>query len=229
VNSIRKEDAEVKVALAFPDAYKIGMAHLGIQIIYGQINERPDALCERVFSPWPDLEDRMRKDGLPLFSIDSHRPVKEFDILGISLQSELQYTNVLNLLELAGLPLLAKDRGPEFPLVLGGGVNASYPEPLAEFFDVMILGDGEEAVPLLIDLYKDFRKDRSRLLKEIAARVPGAYVPSHYAWTHAPDGRIASWTGDVVKKAVVADLSQAYFPMRPLVPLAEVVHDRINL
>jgi radical SAM family uncharacterized protein len=229
VNSIRKEDAEVKVALAFPDAYKIGMAHLGIQIFYGQINERPDALCERVFCPWPDLEDRMRKDGLPLFTLDTHRPVREFDILGISLQSELQYSNVLNLLELAGLPLLAKDRGPEFPLVLGGGVNASYPEPLADFFDVMILGDGEDAMPLLIDLYKDFRKDRDGLLKAIAEKVPGAYVPSHYTWTHGPDGRISAWTGAVVKKAVVADLSQAYFPRKPLVPLAEVVHDRINL
>jgi len=171
----------------------------------------------------------MRKDGLPLFSIDSHRPVKEFDILGISLQSELQYTNVLNLLELSGLPVYAKDRGPEFPLVLGGGVNASYPEPLADFFDVMILGDGEEAFPMIIDLTKDFRRDRDGLLKAIAEKVPGAYVPGHYTWTHHPDGTIASWTGNVVKKAVVADLSTAYFPMKPLVPLAEVVHDRINL
>jgi radical SAM family uncharacterized protein len=229
VNSVHKEDAEVKVALAFPDAYKIGMAHLGIQIFYGQINERPDALCERVFSPWPDLEERMRRDSIPLFSVDSHRPVREFDILGISLQSELQYSNVLNLLELAGIPYFAKDRGPEFPLVLGGGVNASYPEPLADFFDVMILGDGEEAFPMLIDLYKDFRKDRGALLKAIAEKVPGAYVPSLYTWTHGPDGTISSWTGEVVKKAVVPDLSLAYFPLRPIVPLAEVVHDRINL
>src|SRR5579863_806092 len=168
VNSIRKDDAEVKVALAFPDAYKIGMAHLGLQIFYGQINARPDALCERVFSPWPDLEDRMRREGLPLFSVDTHRPVREFDILGISLQSELQYTNVLNLLELAGLPVYAKDRGPEFPLVLGGGVNASYPEPLAEFFDVLILGDGEDAFPIVIDLVKEFRRDREGLLAAIA-------------------------------------------------------------
>ena len=228
-NTVRKDDAEVKVALAFPDAYKIGMAHLGIQIFYGQINERPDALCERVFSPWPDLEDRMRKDGIPLFSIDSHRPVREFDILGISLQSELQYTNVLNLFELAGIPYFSKDRDESFPLVLGGGVNASYPEPLADFFDVMILGDGEDAFPMVIDLVKDYKKDRGALLKAIAEKVPGAYVPQHYTWTHDAEGRIASWTGNVVKKAVVADLSTAYFPRRPLVPLAEVVHDRINL
>jgi radical SAM family uncharacterized protein len=228
-NSIRKEDAEVKVAIAFHDCYKIGMAHLGIQIFYGMLNARPDALCERVFLPWPDLEGRMRAERIPLFSVDSHRPVHEFDILGISLQSELGYTNVLNLLELAGLPVYAKDRGPEFPLVVGGGVNASYPEPLADFFDVLILGDGEDAVPILVDLYKDFRKDRGALLKAIAEKVPGAYVPSHYTWTHNPDGTIASFTGPVVKKAVVAVLEEAYFPLRPIVPFGEVVHDRINL
>jgi radical SAM family uncharacterized protein len=228
-NSVRKEDAEVKFALAFPDAYKIGMAHLGIQIFYGMINARPDALCERVFMPWADLEDKMRAEGIPLFSTDSHRPVREFDLLGISLQSELQYTNVLNLLELAGLPLLARDRGPEYPLVVGGGVNASYPEPLADFFDVLILGDGEEAVPVLIDLYKDLRRDRGALLKAVSERVPGAYVPSLYEWTRGADGRLTGFGGPVVKKATVASLEAAYYPVRPLVPFAEVVHDRINL
>ncbi|HLF94403.1 MAG TPA: TIGR03960 family B12-binding radical SAM protein [Planctomycetota bacterium] len=228
-NSSRKDDAEVKVAIAFHDCYKIGMAHLGIQIFYGMINARPDALCERVFLPWPDLEDRMRADGIPLFSLDSHRPVREFDILGISLQSELGYTNVLNMLELAGLPVYSKDRGPEFPLVVGGGVNASYPEPLADFFDVMILGDGEETVPLLIDLVKDLKNDRDGLLKAIAEKVPGAYVPRHYTWTHNPDGTLASFTGPVVHKAVVPSLEDAYFPHKPIVPFGEVVHDRINL
>jgi radical SAM family uncharacterized protein len=228
-NSVRKDDAEVKIALAFPDAYKIGMAHLGIQIFYGMINARPDALCERVFNPWPDLEDRMRADGIPLFSLDSHRPVREFDLLGISLQSELQYSNVLALLELAGLPLYARDRGPEFPLVVGGGVNASYPEPLADFFDVLILGDGEDAFPMLIELVKGFRKDRDGLLKAVAEKVPGAYVPSQYTWTYGPDGRISGWTGRPVKKALIADLEKAYFPLHPVVPLGEVVHDRINL
>ncbi len=228
-NSVRKEDAEVKVALAFHDCYKIGMAHLGIQIFYSQINDRPDALCERVFAPWPDLEDRMRAEGIPLFSVDSHRPVREFDVLGFSLQSELGYTNVLNMLELAGLPLLAKDRGPEFPLVVGGGVNASYPEPLADFFDLFILGDGEDAVPLLLDLVKEYRRDRDGLLKAVAEKVPGAYVPRFYSWTWGGDGEIASWTGNVVRKATVANLEQAYYPLRPIVPFAEVVHDRINL
>jgi radical SAM family uncharacterized protein len=228
-NTVQKEDAEVKVAIAFHDCYKIGMAHLGIQIFYGMINARPDALCERVFLPWPDLEDRMRAGRIPLFSVDTHRPVREFDLLGISLQSELGYTNVLNLLELSGLPLLSKDRGPEFPLVVGGGVNASYPEPLADFFDVMILGDGEEAMPLLVDLVRDLKKDRGALLRAIAEKVPGAYVPSFYTWTHNPDGTIASFTGPVIRKAVVPSLEEAYFPIRPIVPFGEVVHDRINL
>ncbi len=228
-NSVRKDDAEVKVAVAFHDCYKIGMAHLGLQILYGLLNERPDTLCERVFAPWPDLEDRMRAEGIPLFSVDSHRPVREFDILGFSLQSELGYTNVLNMLELAGLPLRARDRGPEFPLVVGGGVNASYPEPLADFFDVFILGDGEEAMPVLVDVYKDLKGDRDALLKAIAERVPGAYVPSHYEWTWAADGTIAAFSGRIVKKAQVAGLDEAYYPVRPVVPFAEVVHDRINL
>jgi radical SAM family uncharacterized protein len=228
-NTVRKEDAEVKVAIGFHDCYKIGMAHLGIQIFYGMINARPDALCERVFLPWPDLEDKMRAEGLPLFSVDTHRPVREFDIFGISLQSELGYTNVLALLELAGIPIYAKDRGPEFPLIVGGGVNASYPEPLAEFFDVMILGDGEDAMPILIDLVKDLKKDRGALLKAIAEKVPGAYVPSDYTWTHHSDGTLASFTGPVVRKAVVPSLEDAYYPTRPVVPFGEVVHDRINL
>ena len=228
-NSVRKEDAEVKVAVAFHDCYKIGMAHLGIQILYGILNERPDALCERVFAPWPDLEERLRRDKIPLFSVDSHRPVRDFDIIGFSLQSELGYTNVLNMLELAGIPFYSKDRGPEFPLLVGGGVNASYPEPLAEFFDVLVLGDGEDAMPVLVDLFKDHRKDRDALLKAVAEKVPGAYVPAHYTWKRGADGRLESWEGRVVKKATVASLSHAYFPLRPVVPFAEVVHDRINL
>jgi radical SAM family uncharacterized protein len=227
-NSVRKEDAPVKVAVAFHDCYRIGMAHLGLQIIYGLVNARADALCERIFAPWPDLEERMRADGIPLFSVDSHRPAREFDVIGFSLQSELGYTNVLNMLELAGIPVRAKDRGPDFPLVLGGGVNASYPEPLAEFFDVMVLGDGEEAMPVLVDLVRDV-KDRDALLREIAEKVPGAYVPSRYTWTHGADGRLTGWTGTIVRKASVASLGDAYYPMNPIVPFAEVVHDRINL
>jgi radical SAM family uncharacterized protein len=228
-NSVRKAEAEVKLAVAFHDCYKIGMAHLGLQILYSLVNDRADALCERIYAPWPDLEARMRAEGLPLFSVDSHRPAREFDIIGFSLQSELGYTNVLNMLELGGIPVYSRDRGPEFPLIVGGGVNASYPEPLADFFDVLILGDGEDAMPALIDVYKDLRGDRERLLKEVARRVPGAYVPRLYTFTHHPDGRLASWTGTVVKKATVESLGDAYYPVRPIVPYAEVVHDRINL
>ena len=153
-NSIQKDPSSVKVqvAIAFPDVYKIGMAHLGMQIFYGQLNERSDTLCERVFAPWPDLEARMREHDIPLFSIDSHRPVREFDILGFSLQSEMQYTNVINMLDLAGIPIPSEERGEDDPLIIAGGPNSSYPEPVADFFDVIVIGDGEEALPKITKL-----------------------------------------------------------------------------
>ncbi len=234
-NAVRKpwNDAAVRVAIAFHDCYKIGMAHLGIQIFYGLINARPDALCERTFAPWPDLEERMRKDGIPLFTVDSHRPVRDFDILGISLQSELGYTNLVNMLALAGIPLWAAERTERDPIVVGGGVNASYPGPVEEFFDVLILGDGEEAMPALIELRKEVGRDRRAFLKECLTRVPGAYVPSYYEqeWSGGRLVRVTPRDGApaVVKKAVVPSLSEAYYPTRPIVPFAEVVHDRINV
>jgi len=238
-NAVRKpwDEAQVRVAIAFHDAYKIGMAHLGIQIFYGLINARADALCERVFAPWPDLEERMRKEGIPLFSVDSHRPVRDFDLFGISLQSELGYTNIVNMLELAGIPLWAKERGGRDPIVVGGGVNASYPGPVEEFFDVLVLGDGEEAVPALVDLVKEVRAggwDRRAFLKLAMERVPGAYVPSFYDFEWLADGRLARIVARdgapaVVKKAVVPSLESAYYPTKPIVPYGEVVHDRINV
>lgn len=238
-NSVRKgwDSAEVRVAIGFHDCYKVGMAHLGIQIFYGLVNARPDALCERVFAPWPDLEERMRKEGIPLFTVDSHRPVRDFDILGLSLQSELGYTNVVNMLDLSGIPLYAAERGAHDPIVVGGGVNASYPEPLADFFDLFILGDGEEALPRMIDLMKEVRKggwDRRAYLKLCMQQVPGAYVPSFYDFEWLPDGRvgrIAAREGAPmpVKKASVASFADTYFPLKPIVPYGEVIHDRINL
>ncbi len=238
-NSVRKNwsDVDVHVAIAFHDCYKIGMAHLGIQIFYGMLNARPDTLCERTFAPWPDLEDRMRKDGIPLFTVDSHRPVRDFDIVGISLQSELGYTNVINMLELAGIPLWAAERGEGDPIVLAGGVNASYPGAVEEFFDVLILGDGEDAMPAMIDLLKEVRQggwDRKAYLKLCSQRIPGAYVPSLYDCEYASDGRLLKFTPRdgapaIIRKATVGSLADAYYPTRPIVPFAEVVHDRINV
>lgn len=234
-NAVRKGPAgvDVQVAIAFPDVYKIGMAHLGMQIFYGQLNERPDVLCERIFAPWPDLEERMRGDDIPLFSVDSHRPAREFDVIGFSLQSEMQYTNVINMIDLAGIPLYAAERGEEDPLLLAGGPNSSYPEPVAEFFDVIVIGDGEESLPKIVDLWKD-RKDRASVLRQIAREVPGAYVPQLYKFHYDDDGilrEIEALDGAPPKiaKAVVADFNNAYYPMKPVVPYAEVVHDRINL
>ncbi|HZN63067.1 MAG TPA: TIGR03960 family B12-binding radical SAM protein [Planctomycetota bacterium] len=238
-NSIRKDWDSVKVraAIAFPDAYKIGMSHLGLQILYGMINARPDALCERVFAPWPDLEARMRASGIPLFTVDGHRPVRDFDLVGFSLQAELAYTNIVNMLDLAGIPVWQAERADRDPLVVGGGPNGSYPEPVADFFDVIVLGDGEDATLAILDLQREMRDGgagRAEILRAIAAKVPGAYVPSLYEIAYTAEGRVASITArggapERVKKAVVPSLADAYFPLKPIVPFAEVVHDRINL
>lgn len=234
-NSVRKDPASVavQVAVAFPDVYKIGMAHLGMQIFYGMINAREDALCERIFAPWFDLEDVMRKHGIPLHSLDSHRPAREFDLIGFSLQSEMAYTNVVNMLDLAGIPLYAKDRRQGDPILAAGGPNSSYPEPVADFFDVIIVGDGEEAMLKMVDVLKE-TKDRETVLRRFALEVPGAYVPKFYEFAYADDGTVKSITPlegapYPVKKAVVADFTNVFYPMRPIVPFAEVVHDRINL
>lgn len=234
-NAVRKDPASVavQVAIAFPDVYKIGMAHLGMQIFYGEINARPDALCERIFAPWADLEERMRKDGIPLFSLDSHRPAREFDLIGFSLQSEMGYTNIVNMLDLAGIPIWAVDRKQGDPIVVGGGPNSSYPEPVADFFDIVVIGDGEESLPKLVDLLKE-TKDRETVLRRAMAEVPGAYVPRFYRFEYNADNTVRSISPVdgapvPVKKAIVADFNAAFFPLNPIVPFAEVVHDRINL
>lgn len=220
-NAVRKDPAavDVQVCFAFPDAYTIGMSHLGLQIFYGMINARPDALCERAFCPWPDMEERLRRDGIPLFTVDSHRAVRDFDLVGISLQTELSYTNVVNLLDLSQIPLWAADRKDGDPIVVAGGPCATYPEPIADFFDVVIVGDGEDAFLGLLDAWKDLkplpRRDR---LRRIAETVPGAYVPT----IHDP-------ARDVIKKAVTPDFENSFFPTSPIVPFGEVVFDRINL
>jgi radical SAM family uncharacterized protein len=234
-NSVRKDHSRcaVKVAVAFPDTYSIGMSHLGLQILYGMLNEIPDVVCERAFSPWTDLEAIMRREGIPAFTVDTHQPLKNFDIVGMSLQSEMGYSNIVNMLDLAGIPLLSKDRRPGDPIVVAGGPNASYAEPVADFFDVMILGDGEESMLDLVSVYREVRgRDRRDMLREFARHVPGCYVPSLYQIEY--DGpRIAAirpldGVPPVVKKANVP-LETAYYPLKPVVPFAEVVFDRVNL
>jgi radical SAM family uncharacterized protein len=233
-NSVRKDPAGVraKVCFAYPDAYTIGMSHLGLQIFYGMINARADALCERAFCPWPDMEQRMRARDLPLFSVDSHTPVRDFDIVAVSLQTELSYTNLLNLLELARIPLIAGERGPNDPIVVGGGPSSTYPEPVADFFDLFIIGDGEETFVSFLDLYIEMKgrgASRAEIVRAAQDRVPGAYVPSLFEFAFE-GGRLVGISPDrKVTKASVASFEDAYFPTAPVVPYAETVFDRINL
>ena len=231
------EPGMVRYAFLFPDVYEVGMSHLGMKILYDVINRRPDAWCERVFSPWPDMHDAMKAEGIPLFSLESRTPVKDFDLLGITLQYEMSYTNILSALDLAGIPLKSSDRKGG-PFVIAGGPCAFNPEPLADYVDFFVLGDGEHATLDTIDVYKAWRASglpRAEYLK-MAARIPGVYVPSLYNVAYEDDGRIRSVTPkpgsgalETVKKAVVKDLDAAAYPETLIVPYGEVVHNRIML
>lgn len=227
------EQAHYHVALAYPDVYEIGQSHLGLRILYGLINDLPGFAAERVYSPWPDMEEAMRKEGIPLFTLESRRPVADFDLVGISLQYELTYTNILALLSLAGMPLQAAERDERHPLVLGGGPGAYNPEPLADFFDLFYLGEAEEGLPELLSLLLEARRrgwGRQETLMRMAG-IDGVYVPSLYTVDYMPDGRIASVSPRPgapasVRKRLVADLDRAYFPTSFVVPHQEIVHDR---
>ncbi len=231
--------ADVTVALALPDVYEVGMSNLGLKILYQIINDRPNMLAERVYAPWVDMEEEMRRAGIPLYSLESRRPVREFDLLGFSLQYELSYSNVLNMLDLAGIPLLAEQRGAEDPIVIGGGPCAFNAEPAADFFDCFIIGEGEEAVIETAELVARWKKagrqgGRKQLLNELAL-IAGVYVPSLYAVEYENDGRLANLkplaptAKPVVKKRLLADLDAAPVAVSPIVPYIDVVHDRIML
>lgn len=235
LNSVEKDPSTVdmRFAFCFPDTYEIGMSHLGIKILYYLINEREDAYCERVFAPWLDMEEQMRKVGLPLFTLETGTPLSEFDLIGFTLQYEMSFTTCLYMLELGGVPLLSKDRHGLKNLVVGGGPCACNPEPIADFFDLFMLGDGEEVMMDLLDLYKEYKEQdasREEFLKA-ASHIGGIYVPSLYDVTYHEDGTVkaVSPVGDapaVVRKRVVADLDSAYYPDKFLVPYIDIVHDR---
>lgn len=238
-NSVQKDwnSIAVKMAFAFPDVYEVGMSHLGLQILYHVVNSRQDALMERVFAPWSDLEELLRRHNIPLFSLESRRPLGDFDILAFTLQYEMSFTNLLNMLDLAGIPLRSRERGEKEPLVIAGGPCAFNPEPLADFLDIVAIGEGEELINDIIDLYKNAREkglSRSELLRE-AARIPGLYVPSLYQVDYRSDGLIEAVKplGEEIPrrviKRVVADMDQAPFPTKPIVPYMGIVHDRIML
>ena len=238
-NSVMKEKSDVKIrfALCFPDVYEIGMSHLGIQILYNMYNQRPDIWCERVYSPWTDLDQIMRERNIPLFAVESQDPVKEFDFLGITIQYEMCYTNILQILDLSQIPLHACDRAEDDPIVIGGGPCTYNPEPLADFFDLFYIGEGEVANLALTDLYlecKEQNAGRQEFLRR-AAKLPGIYVPSLYRVSYHEDGTISAFTPlcgeapEQVRKVIETELDDAYYPDNPVVPFIKVTQDRLVL
>ena len=240
VNSVMKTltPGMVRFAMCFPDVYEIGMSHLGIQILYDMFNRYDDVWCERVYSPWLDLDKIMREKKIPLFALESQEPVKNFDFLGITLQYEMCYTNVLQVLDLSGIPLLAKDRTEEDPIVIGGGPCSYNPEPIAEFFDLFYIGEGETAYRQLLDVYKEVKEkggSRQEFLLRAAREVPGMYVPSLYEVSYKEDGTIASFVPTregvpaKITKEIVMDLDHAPYPEKPVVPFIRATQDRVVL
>ena len=230
-------DVDIRFCMCFPDVYEIGMSHLGIQIIYDMLNLRDDIYCERVYSPWTDLDKILRDKNIPLFALESQQPVKDFDFLGITLQYEMCYTNILQVLDLSGITLLAADREEGEPFVIGGGPCAYNPEPIADFFDMFYIGEGETVYYELMDKYKEWKasgQDRASFLK-MAAKLPGIYVPRFYQPVYNNDGTLADFKPLVpeaparVVKQVECDLSETYYPKKPLVPYIKVTQDRVVL
>ncbi|MBP9015111.1 MAG: TIGR03960 family B12-binding radical SAM protein [Candidatus Atribacteria bacterium] len=225
-----REEAEISVVLAFPDLYEIGMSHLGLKILYHILNSLPGVRAERAFVPWPDMGRMMKEKNIPLYSLENKIPLRDFEVIGISLQHELNYTNVLYLLDLAGIPLRSEERGEDFPLVLGGGPCVFNPEPISSFFDVFLLGEGEEALVEIVEVLKAMKNEgREKVLAELS-KIEGCYVPSLYSVSYYPDGKIKNISPSrVVKKRWVKDLDSASYPQKIIVPYLNIVHDRIPL
>lgn len=239
VNMVQKnpEDVDVRIAMCFPDVYEIGMSYLGIQILYDMFNRRDDVYCERVYSPWPDLDAIMRKEKIKLFSLETQTAIDQFDWLAITIQYEMCYTNILQVIDLSGIPLLAKERTKEHPIVIGGGPCTVNPEPMADFFDIFYIGEGETSYDALLDLYKEYKySDMTReMFLRKASNIPGIYVPSMYEVSYKEDGTIASVTPrypDVparIKRQVVVDFEHVSYPMKPVVPYIRATQDRVCL
>ncbi len=229
-------DIRVRVAFCFPDTYEIGMSNVGMRILYGVMNEMEGVWCERVFAPWADMEQAMRQHGLPLWALESQDPVKEFDMIAFTIGYEMAYSNILNMLNLAGVPLHAKDRAGLKNMVFAGGVCAFNPEPLADFVDFFSLGEGEESTVEIVSLYDRAKAEnwsKEAFLREVA-KIPGVYVPSFYRHEYNADGTLAAivpleGAPKIVTKRIVEDLDHAYFPTNMIVPSTEIVHDRANL
>ncbi|MGN1267518.1 MAG: TIGR03960 family B12-binding radical SAM protein [Dorea sp.] len=239
VNSVMKDkkDIDVRFAMCFPDVYEIGMSHLGIQILYDMFNRREDVWCERVYSPWLDLDKTMREEQIPLFALESQDPIKDFDFLGVTIQYEMCYTNILQVLDLSQIPLKAKERTEEHPIVIGGGPCTYNPEPLAEFFDLFYIGEGETVYSELLDAYKGNKANggsRKDFL-ERAAKIEGIYVPEFYDVSYNEDGTLSSFipnnpnAKEKIKKQIVMDMTNTYYPEAPVVPFIKATQDRVVL
>ena len=231
-----EKDVDVRVAFCFPDTYEIGMSNIGMRILYGLMNEMPGVWCERVFAPWGDMEEQMRAHAIPLYALESHDPVKAFDLIAFTIGYEMSYTNILNMLELSCVPLLAREREGLENIVFAGGVCAVNPEPLADFIDFFSLGEGEEITKEIIDCYRQAKKDgctKQEFLLRVS-KIDGVYVPSFYEHTHNEDGTLAAITPKNgaparVRKRIIQDMDKSYFPTKTIVPSTEIVHDRTNL
>ncbi|MBN2260340.1 MAG: TIGR03960 family B12-binding radical SAM protein [Clostridiales bacterium] len=226
-----KEDT-IRFAFAFPDVYEVGMSHLGLHILYNLLNEKENIYCERVFSPWIDFEKQMVDENIELFTIETQTPLKKMDIIGFTLQYELSYTNVLNMLKLSNIPLLSIDRDESFPIVIAGGSCSYNPEPLSAFIDLFVIGEAEEVILELIELYEKVDRDKEQFLKE-AVLIQGIYVPKFYDVTYSEDGRINSFkknydsAPDTIGKRIIEDFDNVYYPSKMIIPYMEVVHNRV--
>lgn len=236
VNSAEKEEQDIKVrmAFAFPDLYEIGMSYLGMQILYNAVNKTEGLYCERVFQPAPDMEKMMREEGVPLFTLETKTPVKDADMVGFTLQYEMSFSTILNMLSLAGIPLMAEDRGEEWPVIAAGGPCSFNPEPLADFIDVFLIGDGEALLPEVLKLQAECKEkgmSKQEFLEE-ACKLEGVYVPSFYRAEYEDDGtlkrlcKLNEKAPDKIKKNIIADIEEAVFPVKPVIPMVEAVHDR---
>lgn len=238
-NSVHKDldGINIRFGFCFADVYEIGMSHLGMKILYHLLNSAPDIYCERFFTPWVDMEEEMKKCSIPLFSLETKTPAKEFDFLGFTLQYEMSYTNILNMLELGGIPLLSRDRDDSYPIITAGGPCAYNPEPLAPFVDFFMLGEGEEMMMEAMDLYREMKaqgKSKREFLEEVA-KIEGVYVPAFYDVDYNDDGTIKSFAKnfdgapDTIKKRIIKDFDKCFAPDNIIVPFMEIIHDRIML
>lgn len=239
INMVEKNpnDVDIRFAFCFPDVYEVGMSHLGLQILYYFLNRREDTYCERVFAPWYDMEEKMRENNIPLFAIESGDSIRNFDFVGFTLQYEMSYTNIINMLDLAGISIWSKDRKEDEPIVIAGGPCAYNPEPLADIIDIFYIGEGEVSYDEFLDIYKEHKKSggTKEEFYEKALKIEGIYIPKYYDVTYKENGEIESFkpnhkeAPEKIRKVIVKDMDKVFYPDKQLVPLIEVVHERVTL